>query len=257
MFDKHTIGIAMLLILSTLALQYLHQQTHHILGSHFNNTTLIVVAHPDDESMFLGPTVLSLALQRRNLVILCLSNGNSDGLGSVRETEMKHATEALGETVTLKLVDDDRLADRIDQVWKTEVVAGYIEREISNHNGSIDTVISFDREGVSGHANHISISHALQHILLKSEQEKISVYALKSVIIWRKYASFFDSMITVAQDMLNFSNEIRLTLSLDFRGYQTLRSILLKHQSQMVWYRKLYMMFSRYMFFNDLVLLTI
>lgn len=38
---------------------------------------LIVIAHPDDESMFFGPTILSLT--KRNdcqVYLLCLSNGN-------------------------------------------------------------------------------------------------------------------------------------------------------------------------------------
>lgn len=40
------------------------------------NRVLIVTAHPDDESMFFGPTILSLA-KRPNcqLYLLCLSNG--------------------------------------------------------------------------------------------------------------------------------------------------------------------------------------
>lgn len=40
------------------------------------NRVLIVIAHPDDESMFFGPTILSLA-KRPNcqLYLLCLSNG--------------------------------------------------------------------------------------------------------------------------------------------------------------------------------------
>lgn len=37
---------------------------------------LIVTAHPDDESMFFGPTIVSLTKQNCQVYILCLSNGS-------------------------------------------------------------------------------------------------------------------------------------------------------------------------------------
>ena len=37
---------------------------------------LLVIAHPDDESMFFAPTVLGLRAQRIPVFILCLSTGS-------------------------------------------------------------------------------------------------------------------------------------------------------------------------------------
>lgn len=38
--------------------------------------TLIVIAHPDDESMFFGPTIISLIKRNCQVFLLCLSNGS-------------------------------------------------------------------------------------------------------------------------------------------------------------------------------------
>ena len=40
---------------------------------------LLVTAHPDDESMFFSPTLLSLAEFKCSLFILCLSTGGGQG----------------------------------------------------------------------------------------------------------------------------------------------------------------------------------
>ena len=98
---------------------------------------LFVIAHPDDECMFFGPTVLGLQwylhqwmkARREDMVVylnepsgmegdgdlhfkrqaqqfltqpqdemylLCLSNGNADGLGAQRELELYRSCQALG-----------------------------------------------------------------------------------------------------------------------------------------------------------------
>jgi N-acetylglucosaminylphosphatidylinositol deacetylase len=48
---------------------------------------LYVIAHPDDEAMFFVPSIIQLR-EKNDLYILCLSNGNFDGLGKTREKEM-------------------------------------------------------------------------------------------------------------------------------------------------------------------------
>jgi len=44
---------------------------------HNDSNSLLVIAHPDDESMFFIPFIR----QQSNMEILCLSNGGYDGLG--------------------------------------------------------------------------------------------------------------------------------------------------------------------------------
>ena len=79
----------------------------HILFSDTNNLQriLLLTAHPDDECMFFAPTVLSLLASNvkaedeepKTLVYsLCLSVGNAEGLGSVREKELGRSLDILG-----------------------------------------------------------------------------------------------------------------------------------------------------------------
>ena len=58
---------------------------------------LVVVAHPDDETMFFSPTVLGMQEDRgSNLYLLVISNGGYDGLGLERTREMMHAASHMG-----------------------------------------------------------------------------------------------------------------------------------------------------------------
>lgn len=49
---------------------------------------LLVIAHPDDESMFFLPTLLALRRAHLALYLLCLSTGNAYGKGCVRSKEL-------------------------------------------------------------------------------------------------------------------------------------------------------------------------
>ena len=58
---------------------------------------LLVTAHPDDETMFFAPTILSLTRKTSiNLFHLCLSSGNADGLGEIRKEELANSLDVLG-----------------------------------------------------------------------------------------------------------------------------------------------------------------
>ena len=48
---------------------------------------LLVIAHPDDEAMFFSPLLLSFH-SKQSIFILCLSNGNIEGLGEIRTQEV-------------------------------------------------------------------------------------------------------------------------------------------------------------------------
>jgi len=62
---------------------------------------LLLIAHPDDESMFFAPTLLAL---KGKIRVLCLSTGNYDGLGHIRKKELLKACrtfDILPECVTI------------------------------------------------------------------------------------------------------------------------------------------------------------
>ena len=68
--------------------------------------TLLVIAHPDDESMFFVPTIL----QEKNLHVLCLSSGDFHGLGKVREQELRDVGKYLN-IRTVTILDHPHLRD--------------------------------------------------------------------------------------------------------------------------------------------------
>lgn len=57
--------------------------------------TLIIIAHPDDESMFFTPIILALRKFSSEVFILCLSEGDYYGEGSLRRKELVSAANNL------------------------------------------------------------------------------------------------------------------------------------------------------------------
>jgi len=64
----------------------------------------LVIAHPDDEAMFFAPTLIALTnpTLENTVSILCLSSGDSEGLGQTRKKELVASALQLG----LKSKDD-------------------------------------------------------------------------------------------------------------------------------------------------------
>ena len=58
---------------------------------------LLVISHPDDECMFFGPTVLSMAKNPSvTIFMLCMSNGDYRKQGQTRKKELYNACQILG-----------------------------------------------------------------------------------------------------------------------------------------------------------------
>lgn len=228
-------------------LQYLIKQSSENVVANFGNRTLLIVAHPDDETMFFGPTVLNLLNNNKSLLILCLTNGNAYNDGSTREQEFYNVVGAFGSKVTLNVVKNSKLQDDMTVEWDEIEVIGHIQKQITSPKEPIHTILTFDSYGVSGHTNHQSINKAVGHMKRKLESLNINILTLNSVSILRKYTFFLDSLTTY---ILGEDSDITLALSLAQHSY--LKEVLKLHQSQMVWFRRLYMNFSRYMFLNDL-----
>ena len=133
----------------------------------------------------------------------------------------------------------------MDVCWKEsdilEIVLKYKE------NNHIDVIISFDEYGVSGHVNHRSIRYALDHAL-KNRLLNIPVYSLLSCSVFLKYFSFVGAFISY----LIASSTSRNLVFFSIRNYTTAVAAMYQHKSQMLWFRYFYLLFSRYMFFNEL-----
>lgn len=198
---------------------------------------VFVFAHPDDETMFFLPTILQLKAMNVKFRLLCLSNGNFDRLGHKRVKELKSVAKYLG-AVSCDIIDEPKLADG-PVYWEAQHVAKAVELYLKKHS-SIRMVFTFDDYGVSGHPNHISVSRGI--LAAKLSQP---VYALKSVSIFRKYFPLLDSLCC----LLFGTSEDLLAVNV-WDPLQSLKTMLL-YESQNVWYRKLFSLFSRYSYTNE------
>ena len=242
-----------LVSIGMLRLKYLVKTSSKEVQSNFGNMTLFVIAHPDDETMFFGPTIMNILAHKKHLIILCLSNGGADDLATVRKQELNYVVQSLGPRVTSHLIEDDRLKDGMSVEWNPEIVKEHIEDYIKSRNFPIQTIVTFDSYGVSGHQNHRSINKASNLLREQAKDLNINYLFLKSVSLWRKYLSFFDTtMVDICDSLFSESRNSDAILAIGFEKSASLRRILGLHRSQMVWFRQLYMLFSRYMFINNL-----
>ncbi|KAI8611145.1 putative deacetylase LmbE-like domain-containing protein [Chytriomyces sp. MP71] len=274
----------------------------HLLGSMRAFTdapkrVLLLVAHPDDECMFFGPTLVQLTgVTGVTVFAVSASNGNGDGLGAIREKEFVASCKTLGiaseriavwnDELRLVLLGDfpsglnvptrlenRKMQDGMKVWWKEEDVAYAVGKFVLENK--IDVIITFDKYGISGHANHCAVSLGVKRLLQQPAFfKKVSGYALISVPLLRKFISLLDlvpSLLVHLRNTLRFKSKLyesqsneEVRQALVQRGKERVlfvatpselwraRSAMLCHPSQLVWFRHLYLAFSRYMVINEL-----
>ena len=273
----------------------MHRLTESIID---NAAIILIIAHPDDEAMFFYPTIS----RAKRLHIICLSNGGYDGLGEQREKELQCAARRLGASATC--INNAALQDG-PHAWDPSVVAANVGPWL--HAGAV--VVTFDRYGASGHANHVAVYHGAAPA---SERKPPGVVpaALLSVTArrvdgvkgdkWRVAQRTQASNSSPGQDGTAGSTRSRRRLIIDgtsarwtwrappcarvliraragpassklrVDGVQgaTHRSVLVAsldvrgcyaalaaHASQLVWFRRLFVVFSAYTYANRLVVI--
>jgi LmbE family N-acetylglucosaminyl deacetylase len=115
--------------------------------------SLVVTAHPDDESFGLGAILSNLTDRGARIRVLCFTKGEGSSLGAdvgelsrVREAELNAAAEALGLAEVILLgYPDGGLSDIPVRELADRVLAAV---------GNADTLFVFDEGGVTGHPDH-------------------------------------------------------------------------------------------------------
>ncbi|KAM8975516.1 N-acetylglucosaminyl-phosphatidylinositol de-N-acetylase [Pelodytes ibericus] len=209
---------------------------------------LLLIAHPDDECMFFAPTILSLLREQRTFYVLCCSTGNYYNQGEIRKNELIQSCSALGiPPSNVTLIDHRDLPDNPRVQWDENLLSALILNHIKDNN--IDLVVTFDERGVSGHANHISLYSTMRSLhRSRSLPKGCSVLVLETVNIFRKYLSVLDLPISrlCPRDVF---------FALSGAQYERAKEAMKCHRSQLLWFRHVYLLFSRYMMFNALSLL--
>ncbi|KAM6174370.1 N-acetylglucosaminyl-phosphatidylinositol de-N-acetylase [Erethizon dorsatum] len=211
--------------------------------------TLLVIAHPDDEAMFFAPTILGLARLKHRLSVLCFSAGNYYNQGEIRKKELLQSCDVLGIPPSCVMIIDNRdFPDDPGVQWDTEQVASVLLQHIEV-NG-INLVVTFDAGGISGHSNHTALYAAVRALHSEGKFPKgCSVLTLQSVNVLRKYLSILD----LPWSLLRGQDVLFVLTSEEVAWAKKAMSC---HHSQLLWFRRLYLLFSRYMRINSLHFLS-
>lgn len=248
------IVIAVILLWVSSLLKILHESRSTSRDVVCNNgeirkrNVLLIIAHPDDESMFFSPTINHLISRGHNIHVLCCSNGNADGMGNIRKEELYRACVILKVPLhQVKILDHHDMQDGFGQKWNLDLLAKIVEEEVSTH--SIDSIITFDNYGISGHCNHRDVHHGIHKMLCETSQGNVEAWELISTNILRKYSGPLDVWLSIVYAMHQPSEQILCLLN-----KQPRKSFLAmaQHLSQWVWFRKLFVLFSSYTYVNTL-----
>ena len=195
---------------------------------------------------FFQPSILQFLADGNKVYLLCLSNGNYEGLGREREKELEKACARLGLTEPPTIIDDPELQDGPDNNWAPALIAEYVvkhckQREaLDGESGKIDIIVTFDQYGISYHPNHCAIFYGIEHMMKSNALLDIEVFTLTTVMLWRKYIALADVNFILTDEWQAY----RLNV---YEAYKTLA----EHTSQLVWFRKLFVIFSRYTYVNS------
>ncbi|NWU55574.1 PIGL acetylase, partial [Dromas ardeola] len=180
-------------------------------------------------------------------------SGNYYHQGEIRKKELEQSCFLLGIPASdVTVIDHRDLPDNPAVEWDTRLLAAFVLKHIEAN--SINLVVTFDAGGVSGHANHISLYTALRYeyccfeILILFPCRGCRVLVLESVNLFRKYTSILDVLLSclLPRDALFILTE---------EETEQARRAMRCHRSQLLWFRHIYMLFSRYMMINSLRLL--
>ncbi|WWD18200.1 hypothetical protein CI109_102650 [Kwoniella shandongensis] len=251
--------------------------SHSSLGSDSDSissdarTALILTAHPDDEVMFFSPTILGLRKMGWDVRALCMSIGNFDGLGEIRRKELVDSYAVLGvEQEKVEIIDHQYLQDGM-RYWDSMTIASIVQRSLSSNPA--DLIITFDKFGITRHRNHIALAHSLLHLDIPTPMVMVlhTPYTILKFTgpfypLYLKLRSFLETiyhaMITLtthedgsaSKAKTKEREEMAVLISSPGEYLLSLRAMM-AHKSQLVWFRWLYITFSRLMWVNELELL--
>lgn len=251
---------------------------------------MLVISHPDDEAMFFGPTLESLkkttnVITTTKVFCICLSNGNASGLGQTRAKELKKSTLEVFKLDGCVIADSEDLQDGMENAWPLEEIANVVHECVQHY--SPDVILTFDERGVSKHPNHVQTHRGVMRFIVEAklgaipnaeytEENVPEVWVLETTPFYRTFMGAMDywaSVITTTtrkkKGSKNTSNErssnsnssslaagASSTSSSSVMFCSRNPSLVLEamrtHATQWVWYRKLYVAFSRYSLLNTL-----
>lgn len=152
-----------------------------------------VFAHPDDEAFGPGATIYKLA-QKNTLRLLCVTSGDADKrftnhninkLGKIREKELLASCKILG----VKSVDFLGFKDGSLCNNNYHPVAEKIKVYLDKYKP--DTILTFDKSGVSGHLDHIAVSMICSFLFERLDYIKKIMYYCEDYRLKKLIKNYF------------------------------------------------------------------
>ncbi|EPY38020.1 N-acetylglucosaminylphosphatidylinositol deacetylase [Angomonas deanei] len=149
----------------------------------------------------------------------------------------------------MKVVNHAELQDGMKNVWPKSVIK-HIVNEYLDRIGSIRTIVTFDKHGVSSHPNHIAVHNGVKEV-----KESMPPGLLFVELITRSIVGKYCGCLSLTNYCL-FANTTEYNgsrFSLSIPPYATLSSFraMERHQSQLRWFRYLFVLFSSYTYINE------
>jgi N-acetylglucosamine malate deacetylase 2 len=127
---------------------------------------LACFAHPDDESFGPSGTLAKYGHSGCQIILLCATRGEEgkitdpvfatrETLGAVRELELRRAAKVLGVDELFFLGYRDKSLSNIEPIKIARKIIYYIRRFRPQ------VVMTYEENGISGHADHIAVSKAV------------------------------------------------------------------------------------------------
>ncbi|KAI5123227.1 hypothetical protein M0805_001316 [Coniferiporia weirii] len=221
---------------------------------------------------------------RTDVYSLCLSSGDADGLGETRKVELEASLDVLGVEKGRRWVLDEPFKDNITMFWDAQLVADYVRPYLLEHK--IDIVLTFDGHGISSHPNHISLARGARVLVSDPPSRSLRAFSLKTTGLLPKYTgagaalftkfrlAFCASPLTLWEldtypqltPLLELASPVLRALKAagcpaheegesasfvsGWTEYARALRAMRAHESQLVWFRWLYVGFSRYLWVN-------
>ena len=152
------------------------------------------------------------------------------------------------------VLDDGRLQDGPTSRWDPGVIRAAVHDwsrvACENFGGKLRVVLSFDAHGVSGHVNHIDTGEGT--IEFASHVEGVEAWQVVSESLATKFSGVAGAaaarLWAAALPIREGVTHQGLVGAVRPHAVWTLHRGLVAHKSQYVWFRALYVLFSRYAF---------
>ena len=140
--------------------------------------------------------------------------------------------------------------------------------DISNMSDIPTQILTFDKGGISGHPNHRSLPEGAKHFARYLSVLPLKLLLLKTRPTAKKYTGFLSAIyaktrpyiyshlqpwFNLSEQTLGLDEDVTFVVIAGISEYLMALRAMRQHWSQLVWFRWLYVLFSRYMWVNEWV----